>query len=341
MSQIDVLQHQWHSCINLVDSRLGAKVLTVTDEFFGACDRLLNPNPPIFVEGKYDENGKWMDGWESRRKRYEGFDHCIIRLGVPGCIKGIDLDTSHFIGNFPPAASIEACYCPIGDPTDYELVEGIQWVEILSTQSLQADSHHFFDIKTDQAFTHIKLNIYPDGGVARLRVYGEPHVNWEDVNPLDTFDLASVAYGGKALACSDQSFGSDMMQITMPYSATHMGDGWETARRRVPGNEWVIIALGHPGILRQVIIDTAFFKGNYPDKISIQGSYLEFGSDQSIVAQSMYWQTVLPEQPLKMDAQCLFSDELFDVGALTHVRVNSIPDGGISRVRLLGQIERL
>jgi allantoicase len=321
--------------INLASPRLGAEAIYVTDDFFAECSRMLNPEPAVFIPGKFDDNGKWMDGWESRRKRVEGFDYCIVRLGKPAVIRGVDIDTSHFLGNHPPAASIEGCYCLYGDPTD-----ATEWQEILTSVSLQQDSPHLFDITDLGTYSHIRLNIYPDGGVARLRVYGEPKCDWDAMPSNKVIDLIALEYGGRAIACSDHAFGSDMLSLNMPGRGINMGDGWETKRRRVPGNEWVILELGHAGTLSSIALDTAHYKGNYPDRGSVQASYVRGGTSESIITQSIFWQTVLPEQKLQMDYVHIFSNELIDIGPITHVRVNIIPDGGLSRVRLFGTIER-
>ncbi|NKB77167.1 MAG: allantoicase [Gammaproteobacteria bacterium] len=319
--------------VNLAHPRLGAKTLFSTDEFFAPSERMLNPEPALFVPGKFDDNGKWMDGWESRRKRVEGYDYCIVKLGRPGVIHGFDIDTSHFKGNHPPAASVDACYLTNGDPD-----QQTQWTEILPSVSLQQDSHHLFDLVNEGTYSHLRLNIYPDGGIARFRVYGTPQCDWNSRGSEEVLDLAALENGGRAMACSNQAFGSSILNLTMPGRGINMGDGWETARRREPGNEWAIIALGHPGIIESIELDTAHYKGNYPDRASIQGSYMQGGTEDSIVTQSMFWKEILPEQKLKMDHIHLFQSELNDIGPITHVRVNIIPDGGLSRVRLNGRI---
>ena len=296
---------------------------------------MLEAEPAVFIPGKFDEHGKWMDGWESRRKRVEGHDYCIVRLGRPGVIRGVDIDTSHFRGNHPPAASIDACYCAGGDPG-----EEAEWAEILPSVSLEQDSHHLHEIASAGTWSHLRLNIYPDGGVARLRVYGEPQCDWDSRDPDEPVELLALENGGRAVACSNQAFGSNILNLTMPGRGINMGDGWETARRRVPGNEWVILALGHPGIARAIELDTAHYKGNYPDRASVQAGYLRGGTVDSLVTQSMFWRELLPEQKLEMDAVLRFESELRDLGPITHVRVNIIPDGGLSRVRLYGHIHR-
>lgn len=321
--------------INLAHPRLGAKTLFVTDDFFAAADRMLQAEPAVFIPGKFDENGKWMDGWESRRKRVEGYDWCVMRLGRPGVIRGVDIDTSHFKGNHPPAASIDACYRLEGDPD-----ENSRWVEILPSVSLGPDSHHLHDIASEHTWSHLRLNIYPDGGVARFRVYGEPQCDWDSRDPDELIDLVALENGGRAIACSNQGFGSSILNLNMPGRGINMGDGWETARRRVPGNEWAILALGHPGVIKAIELDTAHYKGNYPDRASVQAGYMRGGTDDSLVTQSIFWRELLPEQKLEMDAIHRFEDEVNDLGPITHVRVNIIPDGGLSRVRLYGHIHR-
>ncbi|MFC6670962.1 allantoicase [Marinobacterium aestuariivivens] len=318
--------------INLADARLGTKAIYVTDDWFADVNRLFNPEPAVWKEGVFDDNGKWMDGWESRRKRFEGYDHAIIRLGVPGTIKGFDIDTSHFTGNFPPSASIDACYCVEGDPN-----EDTEWVEILSSVDLAGNSHHLHGIEDDRAWTHLRLNIYPDGGVARLRVYGIPFRDWSRQSAGELIDLAASLNGGRALACSDEHFGR-MGNILNPGRGINMGDGWETARRRTPGNDWVIVALGHPGEIKRIVVDTLHFKGNYPDSCSIQAAYVEGGTDAQIETRSLYWRELLPSQKLEMHQEHTFEAQLKDLGPVTHVRLNIFPDGGVSRLRLLGTI---
>jgi len=325
-------QHPFGSnLVNLADSRLGAEAIFASDDFFAPKERMLNPEPAVFIPGKYDEHGKWMDGWESRRKRVEGHDHCVVKLGLPGSLAGLDIDTSHFTGNFPPAASVEACSAKDA------LAAGTQWTEIVPATSLKGNAHHFVAVADTRSWTHLRLNIYPDGGVARLRAYGRVAVDWSQADPRHLVDLAAVTNGGRAVACSDQHYGSPM-QVLYPGRGVNMGDGWETRRRREPGNDWAIFALGHRGRIRKIEVDTAHFKGNYPDRCSIQAADVSGGTDQSLVTQSMFWRTLLPEQKLEMDLQHHYQKELADLGPITHVRFNNIPDGGISRLRLWGEL---
>jgi allantoicase len=312
--------------VRLEQPRLGSRVTFATDEFFGAKERLIDPADPVFIEDRYDEHGKWMDGWESRRKREPGHDFCVVRLGVPGLIHGCDVDTSFFTGNFPPQVSLEGCVSEADVPT-----EG--WVELIPKTGIGGDAHHFLDIRNDTVFTHVRLHIYPDGGVARLRIFGEIRPDFSDVDGF--VDLAAVEHGGRPIACSDQHYGSPH-NLLAPGRGLNMGDGWETARRRGPGNDWVIIALGQPGVIERAEIDTAHFKGNYPDRVSLEAAW--FDNDEDVSNSSPEWKTLLAESKLKMDQQHYFDDELEAIGAVSHVRVSIYPDGGISRVRLFGKV---
>jgi len=311
--------------INLEQPRLSSRVTFATDEFFGAKERVIDSAEPVFVPDKYDDHGKWMDGWESRRRRGPGHDYCVIRFGVPGIIHGFDIDTSHFTGNFPPHASIDACTANVDVPED-------GWFEVIPRIELQGNSHHYLDARDDAVRTHVRLHIYPDGGVARLRVFGEIRADFTDVDGF--VDLAAVEHGGRAIACSDEHYGS-VQNLTAPGRGINMGDGWETARRRGPGNDWVIIALGQPGIIERAEIDTAHFKGNYPDRVSLEAG--SFDSDEAAASGGASWHILMPESTLKMDQQHYF-EELESIGAISHVRVSIYPDGGISRVRLFGQV---
>jgi allantoicase len=312
--------------VKLEQPRLGSAVTFATDEFFGAKERIIDPAEPVFIEDRYDDHGKWMDGWESRRKREPGHDYCVIRLGVPGVIHGFDVDTSYFTGNFPPQVSIEACVSDQPVPEE-------AWVELVPVTNIAGNAHHYLDVRDDTVFTHVRLHIYPDGGVARLRIFGEIRADFSGVDGY--VDLAAVEHGGRPIACSDQHYGSPH-NLLAPGRGVNMGDGWETARRRGPGNDWVIIALGQPGAIARAEIDTAHFKGNYPDRVSLEAALFE--SDDDAANDSPAWQVLLRESRLKMDQQHYFDDELEAIGPVSHVRVSIYPDGGISRVRLFGEV---
>jgi allantoicase len=316
--------HQW---VRLEQPRLGTRVTFATDEFFAAKERLISSEEPVFIDGKYDDHGKWMDGWESRRKRSPGHDRCVIRLGVPGVLKGVDIDTSFFTGNFPPQASIEACVSEDDVPAG-------GWIEILGKVDLQGDAHHYLDIDDDSEWTHVRLNIYPDGGIARLRLFGLVRPDFGTL--AMSIDLLALENGGRAIACSDEHYGS-MHNLNVAGRGVNMGDGWETARRRGPGNDWVIFELGHAGAIDKVEVDTAHFKGNYPDRVSLEAAL--FSNFDDATPDSDAWQTLLPESKLEMDKQHYFESELNALGPVSHVRMSIYPDGGVSRVRLYGHIQ--
>jgi len=320
-------RHPFHAFIRLEQPRLGSWVSYATDEFFAAKERLIDPADPVFVDGKYDDHGKWMDGWESRRRRTPGHDACIIRLGVPGVIRGLDIDTSFFTGNFPPQVSVDVCVSDEDVPE-----EG--WVELLAKTDLSGDSHHLVPVHNNNSWTHVRLNIFPDGGIARLRIYGE--VQPDEPEEEGVSDLVALRHGGRALACSDEHYGS-MHNLNLPGRGINMGDGWETARRRGPGNDWVILALGHPGVIERVEVDTAHFKGNYPDRVSVEVASI--GHNEEVNNDSDQWVTLLPEIKLAMDQQHYFEAELAECGSATHARMSIYPDGGVSRLRLFGRAD--
>lgn len=329
----DVFSKQW---TNLAEERLGTQVFYATDDFFAEKEKLIRPGRGIFIEDKYTENGKWMDGWESRRKRTPGHDYCLIKLGASGRIKAFDIDTNHFLGNHPPFASVEACYLEENHSNDdfiaLDKAGKIQWHEVLEKSSLEPGSQNLFELKEEsKIFTHLKLNIYPDGGVARFRVYGDVEVNWQDKKNQLT-DLAFVKNGGKAIACNDMFF-SNMDNINAPGRGVNMGDGWETKRRREPGNDWLILKLGHPGSIEQIELDTAHFKGNYPDSFSLEGIKTDETDPDKIKSEN--WQEFLPKTKLEMDKQHYITIPPTEV--FGHVRLNIFPDGGVSRIRLIGK----
>jgi len=306
--------------IDLASERLGGAVLYATDDFFAEKENLLRQSKPVWKEHEYTDRGKWMDGWESRRKRTPGHDHAIIRLGAPGVIRGFVVDTSFFRGNFPSHCSIEACYAPFESQPDALT----NWMEILPKSELRGDSENDFAIASPFAFTHLRFHIYPDGGVARLRVHGEVVPEWRRSGGLaNELDLAAVEHGGEVLTCSDMFFGPKH-NLIMPGRAFNMSDGWETKRRRGPGHDWVIVKLACEARVKRIEIDTSHFKGNYPDTCSVDAS-----SDGS------EWSEILPRTKLLADTRHLFVDELASRDA-THVRLNVYPDGGVARMRVYG-----
>jgi allantoicase len=324
------------SLIDLASERLGGKALICSDDFFAEKENLLKPGRGIFIADKYTDRGKWMDGWESRRKRIPGYDWCIIKLGASGIIRGLDIDTNFFLGNHPPFASVEVCNAPEDTDTATLQSSKITWVEILPKSGLEPGSQHFFEINNDQVWTHLRLNIYPDGGVARLKVYGEVYKNWQAVKSGELVDLAAAANGAKSVLCNDMFF-SHMDNLLMPGRGVNMGDGWETKRNRTPNNrDWVVVRLAHPGFIKKILVDTCHFKGNYPDTCSIEGANIAEGANVDFNSADISWATILPRVKLQADQEHVFEKEIHEAGPFSHVRLNIFPDGGISRLRLFG-----
>ncbi|QXD25019.1 allantoicase [Opitutia bacterium ISCC 51] len=317
--------------VNLASAKFGAEAIYATDDFFADKSRMLLDSKPVFIEDKYDENGKWMDGWESRRKRGPGYDYCIVRLAFPGNIDGFLINTAHFSGNFPPEASVDACTCPEGDPD-----EATEWTKVLAKTGLKGNSELRYEVPDDHIYTHVRLNIFPDGGIARFHVFGTVHCLWDTLDPNAEYDLLSLANGGRPVDWNDAHFGHPVNMLGQG-RGVNMGDGWETARRREPGNDWCVLQLGHPGIIDRIVVDTAHFKGNYPDRCSIQAAYVPDAPDAQVVDESVDWAVLMPESKLSAHAIHEFSKEVEAVGKISHVRLNIFPDGGISRLRLFGK----
>ena len=321
--------------MNLADALAGAEAVFATDEFFATKERMLDPAPAVFYPDRFDDHGKWMDGWETRRRRDTGHDICVVRLAVPGTVHAVDIDTSHFTGNYPPAVALEGCL------SDKNPGEDAEWFPLIPDLSLQGNSHHPVEVtaNTDRVCSHVRLHLYPDGGVARLRVFGRPHCDWSTLDRQEMQELSALTLGGRIVGYSDAHYGSPP-RILAPGRGVNMGDGWETRRRREPGNDWIIVALGHPGRVARIEVDTAHFKGNYPDACSVQAGLVEGGTDDSLVTQSMFWTPLLREQKLQMDHVHSFDGAAIeDIGPVSHVRLNIHPDGGVSRFRVFGYPE--
>ncbi len=323
--------------IDLASEKIGGKVVYATDDFFAEKENLIKEGRGVFIEGKYTERGKWMDGWESRRKRTLGHDWAILKLGAEGTVKGFDIDTNHFLGNHPPFASVEAIYLE-ENIEDWSKADELEWDEILEKSPLEPGSQHFFEINSDKVYTHIRLHIYPDGGVARFRVYGNVYKNWQTVSENETMDLLLVTNCGKALCCNDMFF-SAMDNLISPTKGKDMGDGWETKRNRTPNNEdWVILKLGHPGVIQKIIVDTHHFKGNYPDSCAID--YCISTNDEEVMNNTVLWKPLLNKQKLTAHQEHYFETEKIETNeAITHIKLKIYPDGGISRLRMIGTIK--
>ena len=323
---------------DLASERLGGRVLDANDDFFAPKENLLKEPSPVFIEGKYTARGKWMDGWETRRRRTPGYDWCILRLGLPGIIRGIMVDTSFFTGNYPERFSLEGC--DLGERHPYKgeksrlASEKTKWIQVFPETPLKGDSRNLFSVQNSARFTHLRLKIYPDGGVARLRVYGEALPCRELLSRAE-INLVAVENGGSVVSFSDRHYGAPR-NLLMPYHAKNMGDGWETKRRRGPGHDWVVLKLGVPGTIRRVEVDTTHFKGNFPDSCSLQASTAQNPTVDALNASSFSWKEILPGAKLKANHRHVFT-KLQDAGPATHVRFQIFPDGGVSRLRVFGR----
>ncbi|HEY6879205.1 MAG TPA: allantoicase [Polyangiales bacterium] len=330
--------------IDLASAELGGQALGTSDDFFAGMQNMLLPGRGVFIEGKYTDRGKWMDGWESRRKRTPGHDHCVIELGVAGQVLAFDIDTHHFVGNHPPFASVEGAFAPKGSSYD-ELQRG-SWRELLPQSPLRPDAQNLFATVDREPVSHLRLNIFPDGGVARFRAYGrvQPDLRMSARDeetlarvPPQLIDLAAVTGGGLALACSDAFFGP-MNNLLLPGRAENMGGGWETRRKRAPGHDWILLKLGARGTAQVIEVDTNHFKGNYPDRCSIEGIDATTASITELIA-SPQFRTILPEQKLSASTRHFFRAELAQHAPVSHLRLNIFPDGGVSRLRVWGEVD--
>ena len=316
--------------IDLAQPRLGSKVIFRTDDFFASADRIIDASEPVFKEGLFDKNGKWMDGWESRRKRTPGHDYLIIKLGKPGSISKVNVDTSHFNGNQPSMISIEACNSKSNN------IKNFKWKSLLGKKKTKANSPHIFKTSSKSVFTHIKLNIFPDGGVARLRLYGNISKEKNDFKNK-TINLASLLDGASVIACNNEHFGK-AENILAPGKAKNMGDGWETRRRRDKGFDWLILNSIDGEKIDKIEISTHHFKGNFPSHCSLQAAYITTKkSSSSIVSGSNKWKTLMNKTMLKANKTHTFRNVLMKNDKINFIKINIFPDGGISRFRIFGK----
>ena len=310
---------------DLASRALGGVVVAANDEFFADKENLVTPAPPTFSPHTFTHRGQQYDGWETRRRREPGHDWAIVRLGSPGVIRGVVVDTAFFTGNYPESCSIEATTVD-GYPSPAELA-GAEWVELVRRTGLTGDAQHPFAVASPRRFTHVRLSIYPDGGVARLRVHGEVVADprFLDGAPLD---LAALANGAQIAACSN-AFYATPANLISPGEARVMGDGWETARRRDDGNDWVAVRLATAGVVRLAELDTSWFLHNAPGAARLTGC--RDGADPNDPAG---WVELLPRTPLQPDTRHRF---VLPAGpAVTDVRLDVYPDGGMARLRLWG-----
>ncbi|KAI9229019.1 MAG: allantoicase [Piptocephalis tieghemiana] len=320
--------------IDLASNTLGTTVIDCSDEFFADADNLLKPEEAISRPGVFTENGAWMDGWETRRHN-SGYDWAILRLGYTGIVSAFDIATTHFTGNHAPYASVEGTFTTQESPGPH-----CQWREVLPKAPLEANSHNYFGIHPslkDMAYTHLRLKIYPDGGVARFRVYGNVSPTFPP--PETLIDLAAIGHGGKVVSTSNSHFSSGN-NLILPGKGRNMGDGWETRRsRELKHNDWVILRLGCPGRLERACIDTWHFKGNFPQAAELYACYTKSfdPSNPSEVKAAdgggdgkVTWYRILDREPLSGHEEHKFNLKHM-TKVFTHVRMVIYPDGGASR----------
>lgn len=302
---------------------LGGAVVHANDESFAARENLINPGPAVFDPTRFGHKGKEYDGWETRRRRSPGFDEAIVRLGAAGLLAGVVIDTKWFTGNYPPEASVEGL-CRDGHPSVAELLEAPDWRPLVERSPLTGDAENPFAVPEGPRCTHVRLRIYPDGGVARLRVHGIAVPDPDLLDALGVADLASLELGGRVVDCSNRFYGSPN-NLLMPGPVRTMGEGWETARRRDDGNDWVRVALAAESVPRVVELDTSYFLSNAPGWATLRG---RSGAGD--------WFELLPRLPLQPDTRHRFV--LSDPKPADEVRLDIYPDGGMARLRLLGSL---
>jgi allantoicase len=305
---------------DLASRVLAGSVVHANDELFAERENLIKPGPAVFDPAEFGPKGKVYDGWETRRRREPGNDWAIVRLGVPGVVAGVVVDTSWFTGNYPPYASVEAAALS-GVPSPAEL-EAAEWTTLVPKSRLRGDAENHFEVASPVRWTHVRLSIHPDGGVARFRVHGTPVPDPRLMT--GTVDLAALELGGDVLDCSNM-FYSSPRQLLLPDRSRVMGEGWENARRRDDGNDFVTVALAAPGTVRRVEVDTSWFVGNAPGACSAAG-LLE---DES-------WAPLVPRTRLQPDTRHVF--RVSSAAPVSTVRLDVYPDGGVARLRVHGEV---
>ena len=312
---------------DLASRLLGGSVVSANDELFAERENLIKPEAPSYSTYTFGHKRQVYDGWETRRRREPGHDHAIVRLGAAGVVRGVVVDTAFFKGNYPPEVSVEGAGVE-GYPSPAEL-EAAEWLPLVPRSPVKGDARNPFPVTAPDRFTHVRLCMYPDGGVARLRVHGEV-VPDPRFLATGTLDLAALVNGGVVTDCSNMFYSSPTNLIS-PGDARVMGEGWETARRRDDGNDWVELALAGPGVVRLAELDTRYFLGNAPGWASLGGVDRRTGLDEPAA-----WAELLARTRLQPDTRHLF--RLPDAGEVTEVRLDVFPDGGMARVRLYGEL---
>ena len=319
---------------DLASSRLGGRAVAANDEFFAPKESVVLEGDATFDPGRYTDRGKWMDGWETRRRREPGNDWCVVRLGVPGIVRYVVVDTSHFRGNHPESASVEGARLDV-EPVRWE---DAAWVPLVPRSPLAGDAKNAFPVGDARLCTHVRLSIFPDGGVARLRVHGEPVPDWEALARKDgPVEVAAIPRGGSVVASSDEFFGAPH-HLLLPDDPEGMWDGWETRRRRGPGNDWVVVRLGRRARIERIEIDTRHFKGNYPESARVEAIDADGASAADLAGNDARWREILPRTPLAADRAHGFEPPVLSPADATHVRLSIYPDGGVARLRVRGAL---
>ena len=309
---------------------LGGSAIAASDDAFGDMENLVRSEPPAFEPGRYGTRGEIVDGWESRRHRAPGNDWVIVRLGAAGTVSSVDIDTSFFTGNFPESARLEATGGP-GYTSIAELLRAdVEWVEIVPRSELRGDAHNVFPVSDQRRFTHVRLSIYPDGGVARLRVLGRIVPDPRLFDGL-TIDLAALENGGRIVTSSD-GFYTSAGSMIRPGRARTMGEGWETRRRRDEGHDYAVIHLAAESMIRQLVVDTSHFKYNASESVALYASDVEPVPS----AESDTWWPILERTRLQPDLRHFFAAS--GNGSARAIRIDAFPDGGIARVEAAGSL---
>jgi allantoicase len=311
---------------DLASRELAGSVCAANDEFFAARENLITPGPASPVH-TFGHKGKEYDGWETRRRREPGHDWAIVRLGVPGVVHGVVVDTAHFTGNYPPFVSVEAAVAQ-GHPSPAELAD-LAWEPLVGRSAALGDTANEYAVSDRRVWTHVRLSIHPDGGVARFRVHGRPVPDRRFLT--GTIDLAALENGGGLVSCSDAFYGS-AARLILPGRARSMGEGWENARRRDDGNDWALFRLAGAGTVRHVELDTSYFLGNAPGWMRLSGCRVDADPDP----EAAEWVDLVPRQRSQPDTRHRFLVEA--AGPVTHVRLDVYPDGGLARLRVWGEL---
>ncbi|KAF2147194.1 uncharacterized protein K452DRAFT_3142 [Aplosporella prunicola CBS 121167] len=324
-------------CIDLISKPLGSKILSYSDEWFAAAENLTTPTAPVRKPGVFTHAGAWYDGWETRRHNSEEADWVVIRLGVAsGKVKGIEIDTSFFSGNHAPEIAVQGCFGDDDEAIKDPNYDG--WQTILSKQECGPNQRQAWLLpkETEDAFTHVRLLMFPDGGIARFRLFGSA-VPIFPSSADQSFDLAALVNGGIAIDCSDEHFGTKD-NLLLPGRGVDMGDGWETKRTRGEHIDWVIVRLGTEGEIEKLVLDTAHFRGNFPKEMQVFAGH--FGDKDPDSHHNDDWVEILEPQPAGPDQEHEYEgDVLKEVAgkAYTHVKLVIIPDGGVKRLRVIGR----